>query len=226
MLVVLLLVSAVACSDSQESALKGAEIMTAAKTATGGGAWDAIHVWHETGHALLPAGEATRYEHWADLPSLKTRNASVQGTEWHYSIFDGEAAYESTSRDFEPRSALDVKSMRAGAYVACFGFFFPNRFPASFRFDGTRIERGVPYDVVAVSPTGLDSIDVWVDQNSHYIYKVVYAGGQYETDFSDYRTVGAVTVPFLSLDNGSRIQTDSIAFEPAGSTSFALPAEH
>jgi hypothetical protein len=221
----LLLLAAAACSLSAESDHKGAEIIAAAKSATGGSAWDAIHIWHETGHALLSSGEASRYEHWADLPSLKTRNASVQGSELHYSIFDGEAAYESTSGNFEPRSALDVKTMRGGAYIACFGFFFPNRFPASFRFDGTRTDHGVPYDVVTVAPRGLDSIDVWVDQKSHRLFRVVYAGGQFHTDLSDYRTVGAITVPFLSIDNDATIQTDSIAFEPAGSTSFSLAAE-
>jgi hypothetical protein len=218
----LLVLVAAACASPAESDHKGAEIIAAAKTALGGSAWDAIHIWHETGHALLPSGEAGRYEHWAELPSLKTRNASAQGTELHYSIFDGEAAYQSTNRDFEPRSALDVKVMRGGAYIACFGFFFPNRFPASFRFDGARIDRGVPYDVVTVSPTGLDSIDVWVDQKSHRIFRVVYAGGQFHADLSDYRTVGAVTVPFLSVGDGATIQTDSIVFEPAGSTSFSL----
>ncbi len=221
----LLVLVAAACSSSAESDHKGAEIIAATKEAVGGSAWDAIHIWHETGHALLPSGEASRYEHWADLPSLKTRNASVQGTSSRYSIFDGKAAWQSTNSTFEPRSALDVKMMRGGAYIACFGFLFPNRFPASFRFDGTRTDHSVPYDVVTVSPTGLDSIDVWVDQTSHRIFRVVYAGGQLHTDLSDYRTVGGVTVPFLSVDNGVTIQTDSIAFEPDGSTSFSLAAE-
>jgi hypothetical protein len=219
----LLALVAAACSSSAESDYKGAEIMASAKTALGGSAWDAIHIWHETGHALLPSGETRRYEHWADMSSLKTRNASVVGTELHYSIFDGEAAYESTTPNFEPRSALDVKVIKGGAYISCFGFFFPNRFPASFRFDGIRIDHGVPYDVVTVSPTGLDSIDVWVDQKNHHIFRVV--SGQFHTDLSDYRIVGAVTIPFLSVGDGVTIQTDSIAFERAGSTSFSLAAE-
>src|SRR5580704_5391290 len=105
---VLLLVAA-ACSSSAEPDHKGADIIAAAKTATGGSAWDAIYIWHETGHVLSSSGESSQYEHWADLPSLKTRNASVQGSELHYMIFDGQAAYVSANRNFDPRSALDVK---------------------------------------------------------------------------------------------------------------------
>jgi hypothetical protein len=220
----LLALVAAGCSSSAELDHRGPEIIAAAKTAVGGSSWDTIHIWHETGHALLPSGETSRYEHWADLPSLKTRNASVQGTGSQYSIFDGETAWQSTNSDFEPRSAVDVKMMRYGAYIACFGFFFPNRFPASFRFNGTHTDHGVRHDVVTVTPAGLDSIDVWVDQKSHRIFRVVYGGGPYHADFSDYRTVGAVTVPFHSVDGGAAIQTDSITFEPAGSTSFSLAA--
>src|SRR5882724_8830709 len=113
----LLVLVASACSSSAESDQKGVEIIAAAKMATGGTAWDAIHIWHETGHAL--SGEASRYEHWADLPSLKTRNESVQKSGLHYSIFDGQAAYESTNHNFEPRSEMDVNMMKGGAYVAC-----------------------------------------------------------------------------------------------------------
>jgi hypothetical protein len=157
----LLVLIAAACSSAAKSDQKGIEIIAAAKMATGGTAWDGIHIWHETGQALLPSGEASRYEHWADLPSLKTRNESVQDSVRQYSIFDGQAAYESTNQNFEPRNKLDSKMMRFGACVACFCFFFPKRFQASFRFDGTRTDHGVPYDVVRVTPTGLDSIDVW-----------------------------------------------------------------
>jgi len=218
----LMLWIAAACSASPESDQKGAEIIAAAKTASGGSAWDTIHVWHETGHTLLPSGETSRYEHWADVPSLKTRNASIQGSSSQYGIFDGETAWVSTNSNFEPRSGLDAKAMRRGAYIACFGFFFPNRFPAEFRFDGIRTDHGVAYDVVTVSPTGLDHIDVWIDPKSHRVFRVAYAEGQ--ADLSDYRTVGAVTVPFRLTTSGITVQTDSIAFERVGSVSFSLAA--
>jgi hypothetical protein len=220
----LLVLLAVSCGPA-ESDQKGAEIVAAAKTATGGNAWDAIHIWHETGHALLPSGEATQYEHWADLQSLKTRNRNVRKSGLHFSIFDGQAAYQSTNSNFEPRSELDANMMRGGAYIACFGFFFPNRFPASFRFDGTRIDHGIPYDVVKVSPAGLDAMDLWVDQQSHRIFRVADAQGRFRVDFSDYRAVGTVTLPFMSMSDGDTVETDSIVFEPAGSTSFSLAPE-
>ena len=221
----LLVLIAAARSSAGEPDEKGLEIIAAAKVATGGTAWDAIQVWHETGHVLLPSGEAFRYEHWADFQSLKTRNESGQGSERRYGIFDGHAAYESKNQNFEPRTELDAKLMEFGAYIVCYGFFFPKRFEASFRFEGTRTDHGVPYDVVRVAPTGLYPIDVWVDQKNHRIFRVAYSDGHH-TDFSDYRTVGGVTVPFHSADAGvGTARTDSIAFEPAGSISFSLARE-
>ncbi len=219
----LLVLVAASCSSLAEADQKGAGIIAAAKTATGGNAWDAIHIYHDTGRLLLRSGEAGQYEFWTDLQSLKTRNRSVGKFGPHFTIFDGQAAYQSTNPNFEPRRELDVKTMRAGAYLGCFGFFFPNRFEAEFRFDGTRTDHGVSYDVVRVYPKGMDSIDVWVDRRSHRIFRLVH--GQNHTDLSDYRQVGTVTVPFIAGDDDYTLQADSIVFEPAGSTSFSLAAE-
>jgi hypothetical protein len=221
----LLALAAASCSASAESDQKGAAIIAAAKAATGGDAWDNIQIWHETGHALLPSGESTRYEHWADLHSLKTRNLSVGESGTQYTVFDGRAAYQSSNSSFQPRSELNAAMMKYGAYLACFGFFFPQRFEASFRFMGTHTDHGASYDVVTVSPAGLDSVDVWVDQKTHQIFRFVYAKGQFQTVLSDYRRVGAVSVPFASVDDGSRIRTDSIVFEPEDSTIFSVARE-
>ena len=221
----LLALAAASCSAAAESDQKGAEIIAAAKAATGGNAWDNIQIWHETGHALLPSGESTRYEHWADLHSLKTRNLSIGESGTQYTVFDGQAAYQSSNSSFRPRSELNGATMKYGAYVACFGFFFPQRFEASFHFKGTHTDHDASYDVVTVSPAGLDSVDVWVDQKTHRISRYVYANGRFQTVLSDYRHVGAVSVPFTSVDGGSRIQTDSIAFESEDSAIFSLERE-
>src|SRR5581483_4124444 len=92
------------------------------------------------------------------------------------------------------RTKLDASLVKEGAYLTSFGFFFPDRFPASFHYDGTRSEGGIQYDVIKVSPAGLQPVDLWLNRQTHRIARFVTAGGL-QTDLSDYRSVDGVTVP-------------------------------
>ena len=222
---VVFLLTVGACSSSAGSNEGGIQVIAAAKSAMGGSAWDDIQIWHETGRTISPSGEVTRYEHWSDFQSLKTRNQSIRVSEAQYSIFDGHSAYISANANFKPRSELDANMMREGAYLACFGFFFPRRFSATFMLTGTRIDRGTRYDVVRVSPDGLEATDIWINHESHLIFRMDYGQGQFHTEFSNYRKVGAVTMPFVLKDSSIEARTESITFEPTGSTSFTMPEE-
>ncbi len=210
-----------AVRDSEASSQKGARLVALAKAATGGKAWDEIDVWHEVGHSISSSGRASRYEHWQDFHSLAVRN--VGGSELDHMIFDGHVAYGCRNPQCDPPTKFDSASMKIGAYLTSFGFFFPNRFAASFRYEGSRRERGILFDVVKVSPAGLDSVDIWIDHGTHLIFRLAYGGGQIHDDLSDYRVVGSLTVPFTTTGSGAVIKADSVQFEPAGTVSFSLP---
>ena len=204
------------CSCSSRD---GTDIIALAKTATGGQAWDRIEVWHETG-TVSSGGAVSRYEHWTDLRSLATRNGVTSSPA--YMMFDGRAAYRCMNTECNPTTEAESAAIRSGEYVAGFGFFFPDRFPAEVHSGGTRHEHGSQFDVVEVSPVGLDSIELWVDHNTHYILRIVYGRGQFHTDFSDYRRVtGGVTVPFVGIDAQSLVKTETVRFEHAGVVSFS-----
>ena len=214
-------------SGQQATEITGREataIIDRAKAATGGKAWDEITIWHEVGEATSATGQKSRYEHWQDFHSLATRN--IGGGEMDHMIFDGHEAYGCPNPACQPPRPLDATSLKGGAYQVAYGFFFPDRFPASFQYQGSRVDHGVHYDVVKVSPTNLDPFEIWIDPTTHLIYRFADASGRFQTDFSDYRRVGGVTVPFTEVSSGAKVHTESITFEPAGTVSFSLSPEH
>jgi hypothetical protein len=224
----LLLVSAIgltACSSSDESAAKGAQIMAQAKAAMGGDGWDGIRIWHERGQAIGPSGETREYEHWGDLHTLGVRNSGPSSP--GYLVFDGHAAYACADAGCTSRTLLDPREMRFGGYLGGFGFFFPERFPASFVYSGARAEGGMRYDVVEVTPEGLHPLEVWIDQKTHYVSRFVFADGNMRTDLSDYREVGGILVPFMTQESGSTMRTNAIRFDPpeAAGIAFTPPPE-
>src|SRR5215813_6818679 len=97
------------------------------------------YIMHDVGKIILETGEVLRYEHWGDLRTLSTRAGSGTGD----MIFDGRAAYKCQTVTCDSRTKLDSAEMRGAAYLNCFGFFFPTRFPASFQYKGIRVEGGV-----------------------------------------------------------------------------------
>lgn len=203
--------------ETTKSGDPGAEIVAMAKAATGAQAWDRIEILHDAGQIVSVSGETTSYEHWTDVRTLSTRAGSESG----YMIYDGRVAYQCSNAQCIPRTELDPRFVREGAYLAAFGFFFPDRFPARFRYKGERMEGDALYDTVEVSPAGLASIDLWVDHRTHRIFRFVYDGGQARTDLFDYRKVGALMIPFSSVTNGVTVRSALVRLERAGVVSFS-----
>jgi hypothetical protein len=209
------------CSGSDDAAT-GAQIIAQAKTAMGGVAWDQIRIWHERGQATGPSGEVVEYEHWGDLHTLGTRNRNPSGSS--YLVFDGHAGYGCADAGCVSRTVLDPQGMRFGGYLGGFGFFFPDRFPASFDYQGVRTDHAVRYDVVKVTPVGLHPVEIWVDQRTHHVCRLVFAGGSMRTELSDYRQVGGVRVPFVTRESGATMRTSSVQFDPPDEVAFTPPA--
>jgi hypothetical protein len=209
-------------SKSPASDEQGLQIISMAKAASGGTAWDRLEIMHDVGKVILETGEVLRYEHWGDLRSLSTRAGSGAGD----MIFDGRAAYKCQTVTCDSRTKLDSAEMRSAAYLICFGFFFPTRFPASFQYKGTHVDGEVLYDIVEVSPTGLPAADIWINHHSHLIFRTVYTDGRFRADLADYRKVSGVMVPFTAVSEGVTIKSESVTFEAAGAVSFSLPGAH
>lgn len=207
-----------ACSDPQAQA-KGAAIVAAAKAATGGSAWDEIEIWHERGE-FHPAGQqqSMRFEHWGDLRTLKARN--MNSAHARYMLFDGRSVYFCTNPECDPAEMMDGKIVRSGEYRVAYGFYFPERFPATFEYDRSQTEGDRTFDIVKVSPVDLEPLELWIDRATHRIARTIYQGGSTRADYSSYRKVGSVVVPFVIEENGSIVRTESVTFEPGDSVRF------
>ena len=201
---------------------RGLHLIAMAKAASGGAAWDRLEIMHDAGKAIRENGEVFRYEHWSDLRTLSGRAHSGAGD----MIFDGRVAYKCQTVTCDSVTKLDSGEIGAAAYLNAFGFFFPSRFPASFRYKETRVDGGTLYDIVEVSPTNLEALDLWVNHHSHFISRAAFARGRFPVRFSDYRKVSGVMVPFTQVSEGVTVKSETVKFETAGAVSFSLPPGH
>jgi hypothetical protein len=207
--------------DSPESDEKARAIVALSKSAMGGQAWDKIEIWHEIGAGTTASGRPIQYEHWGDFRSLAVHNKN-DGVD--VMVYDGErAAFACSNAKCDPPAPLDAVAIRGGSYLASFGFFFPERFAASYHYLGERSAGKATLDVVLVAPVALPSLELWIDRSTHRIARMIADNGRSQTDLSDYRRVGGALIPFMSVGDGATIRTQTVQFEPAGSVSFSRP---
>lgn len=163
------------------------------KAACGGDAWDRLQGWHERGRAELPGGRVMTYEAWHDIGTLRTLYAqSVDGRLVALSGYDGAMLWRGgpdgqIERNGDP--AVLRRKLR-DLYVSSFAFFFPDRFPASFTLLGTRRHGGRDYDVLQVTPVDAESVELWVDRQTHRVGRIVAPGETAE--LGDYREFGGL----------------------------------
>jgi hypothetical protein len=158
------------------------------KAACGGAAWDRLQGWSEAGRAELPGGMVVNYEAWHDIRTLRTVYAQRRGEVFAtLSGYDGELIWNAGSggQVTLDRDPAAIRRRVRDLYVSSFAFFFPDRFPATFTLLGTRSHGGTDYDVLQVTPANTDSLELWVNRQTHRIGRIVAPGETAE--LSDYR---------------------------------------
>lgn len=200
------------------------------KAACGGAAWDRAPGWYENGHAELPGGGRASYEAWHDIRTLRTLYAqSVGGRLAGLAGYDGETIWQS-GPDGQVRRGGDPATVRRrlrDIYVSSFGFFFPDRFPATFALLGTRSHEGRDYDVLRVAPANADSAELWVDRETHRVGRIVVTGETAE--LADYRTFdGLCTATTGRQGDGDPahamvLHVENVVIRPIGAGRFSPP---
>jgi hypothetical protein len=99
--------------ESSASDEPGLQIVSMAKAATGGAAWDRLQIMHDAGQVILGSGQVLRYEHWVDLRTLSTRASSGTG----YMISDGRVAYKCPTATCDSPAKLDSAEVIGAAYL-------------------------------------------------------------------------------------------------------------
>jgi hypothetical protein len=176
-----------------------AKIIEASKAATGGKKWDEIKFWHETGK-LSVGGIDGKYEAWLDLPDLRGAQIYNLGPAKGSQGWNSEVSWSTDASDqlrIETSSESIANAIKE-FYQATHGFLFPDRYPTEMHYSGVKGNEGKPCDVITFKPKASDPFEVWFDQSSHLVVRMVdLTGEQPQTSyFSDFRDVNGLLIPF------------------------------
>jgi hypothetical protein len=170
-------------------------VLAASKQATGGAAWDRAQGCYEEG---THGDGAIRYTTRFSLERYGMRVDSESGGKTRSMGFDGTAGWRS---DGEGRTMVagdpsQLPEAVLTAYISVNGFYFPDRFPAVFRYLREASEAGQLYDVLEISPSGGRSFEIWFDRSSHLIRRVVDGHGNPPTkvEADEYRRIGGYLI--------------------------------
>jgi hypothetical protein len=203
------------------------QVISRAFAATGGSGWYLLRGWHETGRR-----DGTAYESWIDplRYGLRVETRPPQGL--HIEGFNGQAVWEVL-----PSGAITavndhaaLAGARTEAFFAANCWLFPGRFDARGDYVGVRRFQGRAYDVLRVQPWNGQPRELWFDQQSHLLARIVDRTGARPSavSVSDYRRVGPVRVPFRYTPEPGAFagalarQRETLAFAPADRDLFSL----
>jgi hypothetical protein len=182
---------------------KAETLIDAAKAATGGGAWDKVVTWHETGK-VVGGGLQGAYESWADLTSLHDTSAYTLGPDSGSNGWDGKRAWTTdSSKEVRVETGKEaVTQAIQDAYRGAYAFYFPKRFASKREYSGTRSADGKTYDAVKITPQDAEPFELWFDPTTHRIAREVQLTGATPHTYilSDYAAFGGLQVPTQTVD--------------------------
>ena len=175
-------------SEARTSTPKAEAIVAASKRVTGGIAWDKPEGCIERGtHADGAVTYLTRFS----MRAYGMRTDSDRGGKVRSMGFDGKVRWQ-TAGPGKADIGSDLASLQEAMvtnYLSNNGFFFPDRFPATFRIVRAATEGARRFDIVEITPTGGRPLEVWFDSRTHLIQRVVDTHGTpaVRVEASDYR---------------------------------------
>lgn len=200
------------------------QVLAQARAAAGGGAWNWLRGWHETGRL----GDQ-RYEAWFDPlrygMRVETRGPAGLAVRGFNGLGDWRIAASGAVTGVDVTRT--VSAARTEAFYDGHGYFYPGRFDARGEFLGVRRAQGQAYEVVMVKPWGAQPRELWFDARTHLLARMVDRSGARPAaiSFSDYRKVGALRVAFRMTEEGGGAvrQLESLDFAPVDRARFSLP---
>jgi predicted aspartyl protease len=189
----------VATAQAPETPPDPYAVLGAAKTASGGRAWDRLRTQHS--NVTLNAGGMTgKVERWSDLGNGRSYLTYSLGPMSGAIGYDGETSW---SQDQSGQSrAESAQAARELAVNAAFrdklGFWFADRGRAAIDWKARAQADGSEFDVITVTPEGGRPFELWVNTETRMIERLVeQEQGVTRTEaYSDFREVEKVKVPF------------------------------
>ena len=221
------LVTAVAATDPSE-------VLSKARQATGGQAWDSIHTDHIKAK-ISTGGMNGVVETWDDVLKGRFVDSVVLGPVTQVQGFDGHVIWtQDTSKQVRKEEGGEERMATANeAYRRSLSYWYKDRRPGAVESAGTKEEGGRRFEIVRITPADGRPFDLWIDAATFQPDRVVekMAIETRTTFMSDYREVQGVKVPFaIRSTNGESkydqvITLESIEFNrPVEDAVFAMPA--
>jgi hypothetical protein len=203
-------------------------VLDRARAASGGGGWNSLRGWHETG---LEGG--VRYERWLDLIRYGVRTELHTAAGKRVQGYNGAGEWRILADGQETGSVerTVLAQIRADAFFAAYAYFYPSRFDLRSIHLGVRRSGGRDFEVLQVQPAGGAPRELWFDRATGLLGLMVQGAGpqRLTVEFSDYRRAGPVLVPFHALAYGAGLarpqerQVQSLDFQPVDRNLFSLP---
>ena len=182
--------------EATGSGTSEAALLAQMRASCGGRAWDRVQGWHEAGSVEMGGQSGLTYEAFHEISTLRTTYVQrLNGKIVRLGGYDG-----SNSWRVRPNGTVEMtnepamlRKARRDMYLSNAGYFFPKRFPAQFQLTGVQTVGDRSFDVLRVTPTDAESADLWVDRQTHRIFRIV--AGNEMAEGSEYRMFGEVCGP-------------------------------
>jgi hypothetical protein len=176
------------------------QVLVRARAASGGAAWNKLPGLHETG-----AENGAAYERWVDALRYGDR-LSVSAPAERRQGYNGFGIWwrpEAARTDMGPDREVLARA-RSDAFFAAYGYYFSGRFDQRNGYVGEREAAGRRFTVIWVQPAGGEARDLWFDQGTGLLSRMVDRTGQRPrtVELSDYRRVGKLLLPFRQVTYG------------------------
>ncbi|HEY5366142.1 MAG TPA: PDZ domain-containing protein [Casimicrobiaceae bacterium] len=209
-------------------------VLGAAKSATGGSAWNDLRNEHSR-VTLATGGLSGPVERWSEFLTGRSYLTYSIGPTSGAAGYDGKSGWtEDESGDSRIESSPAARELAVNAaYRDRLAFWFPTRYPAQITFKDHERRDNADFDVISIVPEGGREFDLWVNSDTHLIERLTEReASQTRTEYyMDFREVGGVRIPFrVRATRGDTrfdeiVTIDSIDFDaPQKPVDFARPA--
>lgn len=235
--VVAALAMAQACTTAPDPdpARRAAQVMAQAKAAAGGPRIDRAATFYNSGTRVRDGKIDGVFEEWGDYRTMAYTNTETFAGVTSTSGYDGNHGWQ-LGPDGRAQVITDPQRMigtKLSGYLDVQGYFFPERFPATFAYAGVREIESKSYDVVTVSPEGQIPIDLWLDAKTHLVRRLTGKMGSLsiQGDVNSYQTIDGLPILRTALQTmttgpEAHTETQNVAvfrFEPVAPERLAIP---